>query len=50
MPLNFTMTRYPEFSHAQNRINVNIDGLFTAPDMAQYVHENSVWANYTNQA
>jgi len=50
MPLNFTMTRYPEFSHAQNRINVNIDGLFTAPDMAQYVNENSVWANYTNQA
>lgn len=50
MPLNFTMTKFPEFSNALNRITLNIDGEFTSPDMVQFVTEDSTWANYTNQA
>ena len=47
LPLNFTMTRYPEFSNAQKEIILHMDSEFTGQDMSTYVESDSTWANYT---
>ena len=44
LPLNITMTRYPEFNHETQEIILHMDGMFGpgSPVLA-----NSQWLNYT---
>ena len=43
MPLNFTMTKAPIFDSKSDEIMLHVDGLFTNPNMTQYVETNTDW-------
>ena len=49
MPLNFTMTKAPIFDSKADEIMIHVDGMFTNPNMTQYVEVNTdKWMNYTS--
>ena len=47
MPLNFTMTKAPEISSANDAWNMQIDGRFANGDMAKYVPSDAIYADPT---
>ena len=46
MPLNFTMTRYPEFSNEKDEISLNLDGQFVSDMAKEYVTPDSTWIEF----
>lgn len=50
MPLNMTMTRFPEFSREKDQVTVNVEGMFTSDDMSQYVAEDEAFIDYAEQS
>ena len=49
MPLNLTMTKAPVFDSKADEIMLHVDGMFTNPNMTQYVEVNTdKWMNYTS--
>lgn len=49
MPLNLTMTRYPEFNHTLQEIMIHIDAQFDKEHMTEYVAQDTTWADYAGQ-
>lgn len=49
LPLNLTMTKAPEFSNAEDRISIHIDGMFVSDDMSTYVTPNTKFADFSSQ-
>jgi|Transcript_24275 hypothetical protein len=43
LPLNLTMTRYPEFNNVTQEIILHMDGLFVQEGMSENVPVNTEW-------
>lgn len=50
IPLNFSMSKYPEFNSALGEILLHVNGEFERTDMSSYVTEPTTWEDYTTEA